>query len=66
MFGFFIFLFFLLLHLFGIVFIGDEEFYFAVEEKGRKERVFVGVKASLFKRWKGKKRFREMIREIEG
>jgi hypothetical protein len=66
MFGFFIFFLFLLLHLLGIVFIGDEEFYFVVEEKKRKERVFVGVKTSLFKRWKGKKRFREMIREIEG
>jgi hypothetical protein len=64
-FGFLIFLLFLFLHLFGLIFLGEEEYYFVKERKGRKERIFVGVKTSLFKRWKGRRRFREMIKEIE-
>ncbi len=64
-FGLFVFVIFFLLHLGGVLFYGKEQFFFAVEGRGRDKRLFLGVDASFWSRLKVRKRFRKLVKELE-
>lgn len=63
--GFFLFAFFLLLHIGAFIFYGREGFLFVLERRGQDKRLFLGVESSFWARLKAKKRFRSLVKTLE-